>query len=144
MTDVNYDLRCYLLSSVIDWCNVNNLKAHILVNGVKSDPQFAGLSDLFNGEDHVILNVSYSAIKDYFIDDKGMSFKAMFNGTSYSFFIDLDRITLVNGFISGGKEGVFGLELSSLAALKDITNPVITKDIKEKPKKVPSFLKIVK
>jgi stringent starvation protein B len=70
--------RPYLIRALYEWIVDNNCTPYILVNAVQEGvlvPQ-----SHVNKDGQVVLNISPNAVKDYSINDEGLSFNARFGG----------------------------------------------------------------
>lgn len=77
--------RPYLIRALYDWIVDNECTPYILVNALADDvlvPQ-----DYVNPDGQVVLNVSPSAVVDFFMDDDKLSFRARFGGVPTDIYV---------------------------------------------------------
>lgn len=82
--------RPYFLRAIYEWILDNNCTPHILVDahmpGVQVPQQH------INKEGQIILNISPSAVKDFFMDNTSVSFNARFSGIVNNLYIPCGAI----------------------------------------------------
>lgn len=120
----------YFLRAFVDWMNDNSLTPHIVVNanwfGVKVPTQFVQ-------DGQIILNISLTAIQNFYIDLDYLSFNARFNGVPHDIYIPIPAILTIYDRETG--EGM---------SFQPETQENQAEQIQEKPKSKPSHLKIIK
>lgn len=77
--------RPYFLRAVYEWILDNNCTPHILVDAHVTGTQVP--QQHVNKEGQIILNISPSAIKDFFMDNTAVSFNARFSGVVNNLYI---------------------------------------------------------
>lgn len=105
--------RPYLVRALHEWLVDNDCTPYLLVD--------ATLQGVIVPEDYItngqiILNISPSAVKDLFVDDKGLSFNARFGGVPMAVFVPTVAILAIyakengQGMAFGGEPGAPGPE----------------------------------
>lgn len=100
--------RPYLVRALNEWLVDNDCTPYLLVD--------ATLQGVIVPEDYItngqiILNISPSAVKDLFVDDKGLSFNARFGGVPMAVFVPTVAILAIyakengQGMAFGGEPG---------------------------------------
>ena len=82
--------RPYLVRALYDWIVDNRFTPYILVNSLAKDvlvPQ-----DYVNPDGQVVLNVSPSAVVNFVMNDKQLSFRARFGGVPTDIFVPCHAI----------------------------------------------------
>lgn len=82
--DPNKDLtptRPYLLRAMHEWMSDNGQTPLILVDALRPDVQ---VPEGFIEDDHIVLNVSWSATRNLQLDNELISFEARFSGTPHA------------------------------------------------------------
>ncbi|RAU17879.1 ClpXP protease specificity-enhancing factor [Nitrincola tibetensis] len=134
--------RSYLLKALHEWITDNDMAPHIAV-----DTQVQGVMvpDQFMREEQLILNVSYSAVKDLVMDQDGVSFNARFGGVPTNVFLPLPAILAIYARENGQGMG-FGMEPGAEMLIAEDNGP--TEPPPDKPKlaiaKEKPRLKVVK
>ena len=82
--------RPYLVRALYDWIVDNQLTPYILVNALAD--QVLVPQDYVNPDGQVILNVSPSAVADFFMGEKHLSFRARFGGVPTDIFVPCHAI----------------------------------------------------
>ena len=82
--------RPYLIRALYEWIVDNNCTPYILVNALQEGVMVP--QDHVNKEGQVVLNISPGAVKDYFINDEGLSFNARFGGISTDIYVTCSAI----------------------------------------------------
>lgn len=100
--------RPYLVRALYDWIIDNQCTPYVLVD--------ATLQEVIVPEDYIangqiILNISPTAVKDLFVDGKGLSFSARFGGVPMAVFVPTMAILAIyakengQGMAFGGEPG---------------------------------------
>lgn len=100
--------RPYLVRALYEWLVDNECTPYLLVD--------ATLQGVIVPEDYItngqiILNISPTAVKDLFVDDKGLSFSARFGGVPMAVFVPTVAILAIyakengQGMAFGGEPG---------------------------------------
>jgi stringent starvation protein B len=82
--------RPYLIRAFYEWIVDNNCTPHILVNALQEGvlvPQ-----SHVNKDGQVVLNISPNAVKNYSIDNEGLSFNARFGGVPTDVYVTCSSI----------------------------------------------------
>lgn len=82
--------RPYFLRAVYEWILDNNCTPHILVDAHVAGTQVP--QQHVNKEGHIILNISPTAIKDFFMDNTAVSFSARFSGVENNLYVPCHAI----------------------------------------------------
>lgn len=82
--------RPYFLRAVYEWIVDNNCTPHILVDAHVAGTQVP--QQHVNNDGQIILNISPSAIKDFFMDNTAVSFNARFSGVVNNLYIPCGAI----------------------------------------------------
>ncbi len=82
--------RPYFLRAVYEWILDNNCTPHILVDAHVTGTQVP--QQHVNKDGQIILNISPSAIKDFFMDNTAVSFNARFSGVVNNLYIPCGAI----------------------------------------------------
>lgn len=90
MGDIMKALKPYLLTAYRAWAVDNNLMPYL---EIFYDERIIGLPDNMIDEDnHIVLNVSHKAIRDFSIQDNYVKFRASFSNKEYLLNIHLGTI----------------------------------------------------
>jgi stringent starvation protein B len=82
--------RPYFLRSIYEWILDNNCTPHILVDAHVEGTQVP--QQHVNKDGQIILNISPSAIKDFFMDNTAVSFNARFSGVVNNLYVPCGAI----------------------------------------------------
>lgn len=129
--------RPYLVRALHEWLVDNQCTPYLLVD---ASLQGVVVPEDFVSEGQIILNISPNAVKDLFIDDKGLSFNARFGGVPMAVFVPTVAILAVYAK-ENGQGMVFGTEPGAPDP-EDYQPPEPPKPTKSKSDK--PFLKVVK
>lgn len=82
--------KSYFFRAIYEWIVDSNCTPHIVVNAMLPDvdvPQ----QHVKNGQ--IVLNISPSAVKEFFMDRESVSFSARFSGQSVSIFVPMSAVS---------------------------------------------------
>jgi len=82
--------RPYFLRAIYEWILDNNCTPHILVDAHVQGTQVP--QQHVNKDGQIILNISPSAIKDFFMDNTAVSFNARFSGVVNNLYVPCGAI----------------------------------------------------
>jgi len=82
--------RPYFLRAIYEWILDNNCTPHILVDAHVAGTQVP--QQHVNKDGQIILNISPSAIKDFFMDNTAVSFNARFSGVVNNLYVPCGAI----------------------------------------------------
>ncbi len=82
--------RPYFLRAIYEWILDNNCTPHILVDAHIEGTQVP--QQHVNKDGQIILNISPSAIKDFFMDNSAVSFNARFSGVVNNLYVPCGAI----------------------------------------------------
>jgi len=82
--------RPYFLRAIYEWILDNNCTPHILVDAHAQGTQVP--QQHVNKDGQIILNISPSAIKDFFMDNTAVSFNARFSGVVNNLYVPCGAI----------------------------------------------------
>lgn len=82
--------RPYFLRAIYEWILDNNCTPHILVDAHVQSTQVP--QQHVNNDGQIILNISPSAVKDFFMDNTAVSFNARFSGVVNNLYIPCGAI----------------------------------------------------
>ena len=82
--------RPYLIRALYEWIVDNDCTPYILVDALHEGVMVP--QDYVNQEGQVVLNVSPNAVKDYAIDNTGLSFSARFGGVPTDIYVTCSAI----------------------------------------------------
>ncbi len=80
----------YFIRALYEWVVDNNCTPHILVDAHVSATQVP--QQHVNKDGQIILNISPSAVKDFFMDNTAISFNARFSGVANNLYIPMAAI----------------------------------------------------
>lgn len=80
----------YFIRALYEWVVDNNCTPHILVNAHVAATQVP--QQHVNKDGQIILNISPSAVKDFFMDNTAISFNARFSGVANNLYIPMAAI----------------------------------------------------
>jgi stringent starvation protein B len=121
---MNNAFKPYLLRAFYEWVVDEGWTPHIAV----SVDHLTQVPAAFVKNNQIVLNISTSAAKDFFIHNDGVAFQARFSGVAHSIWVPIGRISSI--FARESEEGmtfeVFDTPISVPAENK-ITSNVTTK-----------------
>ncbi len=82
--------RPYFLRAIYEWILDNNCTPHILVDAHVQGTQVP--QQHVNKDGQIILNISPSAVKDFFMDNTAVSFNARFSGVVNNLYIPTSAV----------------------------------------------------
>ena len=82
--------RPYLIRALYQWIVDNNCTPYILVDAFQEGVMVP--QNHVNKDGQVVLNISPNAVKDYAIDDQGLSFSARFGGVPTDIYVTCSSI----------------------------------------------------
>jgi len=77
--------RPYLVRALYEWIVDNGCTPYIMVDATQEGVMVP--QDYVNQEGQVVLNISPSAVKDYFIDNEGLAFSTRFGGVPTDIYV---------------------------------------------------------
>lgn len=80
----------YFIRALYEWIVDNNCTPHILVDAHKPATQVP--QQHVNKDGQIILNISPTAVKDFFMDNTAISFNARFSGVANNLYIPMTAI----------------------------------------------------
>lgn len=80
----------YFIRALYEWVVDNNCTPHILVDAHAAATQVP--QQHVNKDGQIILNISPSAVKDFFMDNTAISFNARFSGVANNLYIPMAAI----------------------------------------------------
>jgi len=146
MTSINMSsTKPYLLRAIFEWAEDNGFTPQVLVNA-DSDGVEVPVAHVVDGQ--IVLNISSSAIQLHVMDNECLSFSARFSGVEEDIFLPIDSILAI--FARENSQGIFfeevdddGLDPDPTPPKKTVSEPTKL-NIKQKPKRDSSHLKIIK
>lgn len=75
-----------------EWITDNDYTPHILVNTLAED---VAVPDRYVVDGKIVLNVSYSAVRDLVMENDALHFSARFDGRSYDIYIPVSSVEAV-------------------------------------------------
>jgi stringent starvation protein B len=127
----------HLINAYYAWLAENGAKIHVQVNGLLIDPD-SFLHIYGDPSNRIILNVGPEAVKDFMLDEDGLSFGATFRGQHRSVYVPLHAIESVIGFFPDEDQPV-GFHLPPMGASTTPEDEEQTSPSKPRPQ-----LKVVK
>lgn len=91
-------LNPYFIRAVYDWAVDSNLSPHIVVDASLDG---CNVPQQFVEDGHIVLNISPAAVRDFHMNDEGVSFNARFSGQPVSVFAPINAIEAIFAKESG-------------------------------------------
>lgn len=140
--------RPYLVKALYDWLLDCDLTPHLLVDAAQDD---VTVPTQFVDDGQIVLNINPSAVRDFYIDDRALSFNARFSGQPMDVYVPMVAILAIyarengQGMGFGGEPGVdcYTQELAILDNVEDMDADEPKQAEKPAKSKRPS-LKVVK
>lgn len=109
--------RPYLLHAYYDWILANNMTPHLVVKASHKD---AVVPQAYVKDGQIVLNISPSAIKSFFMDYEHVTFNARFGGSPFQVYLPVLSIAGIFARENGDGiilEGVDGAEFETEVAM---------------------------
>lgn len=119
--------RPYFLRAVYEWILDNNCTPHILVDAHVQGTQVP--QQHVNKDGQIILNISPSAVKDFFMDNTAVSFNARFSGVVNNLYIPCGAILGIYAR-ENGQGMMFEPEANPQPPVPSPTSPVSPSPVK--------------
>ncbi|NNL99999.1 MAG: ClpXP protease specificity-enhancing factor [Gammaproteobacteria bacterium] len=84
--------RPYLLRAMHQWITDNDYTPYILVNTLGTD---VAVPDRYVVDGKIVLNVSYSAVRDLVMENDALHFSARFDGRSHDIYVPVSSVEAV-------------------------------------------------
>lgn len=84
--------RPYLVRALYEWIVDNGLTPHVLVNATMDNVQ---VPQSYVKDGSIVLNLSPSAVHDWFMDNDAISFSARFNGSPFPLYLPMPAIMAI-------------------------------------------------
>lgn len=88
----------YLFRAIFEWLLDNNATPHILVDATK---KFVDVPQGHIKDDRIVLNISPSAVQNWNVDDKAISFSARFSGTARQIYVPMAALMAIYAHENG-------------------------------------------
>jgi len=134
LTPVNH----HLIFAYYSWFVENGSKIHLTVNGERL-PDNNFLQRYRNELNRIAVSVGTNAVRDFIVDNHGVSFDATFSGTHRTVYLPINAIEAITGWFPGQDESPVRIILPELP---DTENKDAVPE--EKPTKSRPRLKVVK
>ncbi|WP_299178119.1 ClpXP protease specificity-enhancing factor [uncultured Neptuniibacter sp.] len=105
--------RPYILKALYDWLLDSELTPHLLVDAENGEA-IIPVQFVENGQ--IVLNINPSAVRNFYVDDLGISFNARFSGQPMDIFVPMSAILAIYARENGQGMG-FGAEPGAEAYL---------------------------
>ncbi|MDO6592957.1 ClpXP protease specificity-enhancing factor [Neptuniibacter sp. 1_MG-2023] len=136
--------RPYILKALYDWLLDSDLTPHLLVDATQEG---VTVPTQFVEDGQIVMNITPSAVRDFYMDEQAVSFNARFSGQPMDVYIPVRAVLAIyarengQGMGFGGEPGVEVYMQDQVAERKQPERDEVEAN-KEKPKR-PS-LKVVK
>lgn len=118
----------YLLRSIFEWAEDNNLTPQVLVNA-EFDGVVVPTNHIVDGQ--IVLNISSSAVKLKIMDNECLSFSARFSGVEQDIFLPIEAILAI--FARENAQGIYFEEIDKNGTEPDTKLSAVKATNQKKP-----------